>query len=370
MVENRDPVVHVDRRFWSVTAGLAVLAIVAIVWWWMAPIQAIMPEAVDKAQQIDTLFRFLASTGTALFVFVAGYLLYFAVVFRRRATDPAQKIGVQIHDSHSLEFWWTLAPTLFVVGLAVFSIRIWAGIEFARPNALVVEALGHQWYYTFRYPDINGEVKQMHLPLGQPVKLHVSSYDVIHSFWVPDMRLKADMVPGLINTLDFTPTRPGKYPIVCTEFCGTFHGQMRSGTPNDPAYLYVDTPAQYKAWYQKTQAAQATASNAIAVASSSAGVNLSGGDAKAGQRLFAQKCSACHAIAPFDQKVVGPGLKGVLHDPAHPNLVNGQPATPANVAKILQNGYTGSMGTMPNQASNGITDKDIANLVAYLKSLK
>ncbi|MBV8117074.1 MAG: cytochrome c oxidase subunit II, partial [Candidatus Eremiobacteraeota bacterium] len=280
MVESREPVVHLDRGFWTVTAGLAFLAALAVAWWIAAPISAIMPEAVDKAYQIDALFRFLAASGTALFIFVLGYLLYFAIAFRRRRSDSADKIGVQIHDNHQLELWWTIGPTIFVVIMAIFSVRIWAGIEFAPANTLVVEALGHQWYYTFRYPNVNGEVKEMHLPIGQPVTLHVSSYDVIHSFWVPDMRLKADMVPGLINTLDFTPIKVGKYPIVCTEFCGTLHGDMRSGTSNDQAYLYVDTPQQYQTWYAKTQAAQAHASNAIAVTSTS-GVNLSGGDAAA-----------------------------------------------------------------------------------------
>jgi mono/diheme cytochrome c family protein len=144
---------------------------------------------------------------------------------------------------------------------------------------------------------------------------------------------------------------------------------MRSGTANDPAYMYIDTPAQYKAWYDAQQKANAHVSNAVTVASSNA-INLSGGNANAGKATFQQKCSACHAIGPFEQKIVGPGLKGVLHDPAHPNLVNGEKATPEDVAKILQNGFSGPMGVMPNQTANGISDKDIANLVAYLNSLK
>lgn len=368
MVENRDPAVHLDRGFWTVTAVLGALALVVIFWWIYAPITAIMPEAVDKAQQIDTLFRFLAASGSALFVFVCGYIIYFSVTFKRRASTPEDAVGVQVHDNHALEFWWTLGPTVFVVIMAIVSVRIWYGIEVAPPNTLVVEALGHQWYYTFRYPNVNGEVREMHLPVGQPVTLHVSSYDVIHSFWIPAMRLKADMVPGLINTLEFTPTHAGKYEIICTEFCGTFHGLMHSGTKQDPAYVYIDPPAQYQAWYQRTVAAQSHVSDAIATASTGA-IDLSGGSAAAGQQLFSQKCSACHAIAPFQQRIVGPGLKGVLHDPAHPNLVNGQAATPANVAKILQNGYKGDMGQMPDQTQNGLSAKDIANLVAYLKSL-
>lgn len=232
-----------------------------------------------------------------------------------------------------------------------------------------MEALGHQWFYTFRYPGIHGEVREMHLPVGQPVTLHVSSYDVIHSFWIPDMRLKADMIPGMVNTLVFTPKRAGKYSLICTEFCGTFHGDMRSGTKQDAAYVYIDPPAQYQAWYNQQQQANAHESDAIAVQSAGA-IDVSKGDANAGKALFSQKCSSCHAIGPFSQKVVGPGLKGVLHDPAHPNLVNGDKATRENVAKILQNGFNGPMGVMPNQTANQLNDKDIANLVAFLNTLK
>jgi cytochrome c oxidase subunit 2 len=347
------------------------VGLLAIAWWALAPIQSLMPEAVDRAAQIDVLFRALAASGTALLVLVFGYVLYFAFRYRRRRDQAEDAIGLQIHDHHKLEFWWTLIPTLFIVALGIYSVKLFLEIEpvNAQGNTLVVEGLGHQWFYTFRYPGINGEVNDLHLPVGQPVTLHVSSYDVIHSFWVPDMRLKVDMVPGLINTFTFTPQRIGRYELLCTEFCGTLHGDMRSGTSNDKAWVYIDPPDKYKAWYDATQKAQANASNAVQVASAGA-VNLTGGDAAAGKALFTQKCSACHALAPFSQKVVGPGLKGVLHDPAHPNLVNGEKATPEDVAKILQNGFTGPMGMMPNQTANGLTDKDIANLVAFLNTLK
>ncbi|HEY8312923.1 MAG TPA: cytochrome c oxidase subunit II [Candidatus Baltobacteraceae bacterium] len=364
-VENRDPAVRLDRGFWLVTLLLAVLAAIGIVYWaLLAPITSWLPEAVDKAQQIDSLSRFLMASGTALFIFVAGYLLYFSIAFRRRASDGPDAIGVQIHDNNKLELWWTIVPAVFVVVMAIFSIQIWAGIQLGDNNGMVVEALGHQWFYSFRYPDVHGEItNEMHLPLGTPVTLHVTSYDVIHSFWVPDMRIKADMVPGIINTLRFTPTKVGRYQIVCTEFCGTLHGEMNK------QYLVIDTPQKYKAWYQGWQQKNAHASDAIPTQSTGA-ISLSGGNVNAGKMLFTQKCSACHALAPFSQKVVGPGLKGVLSDPAHPNLVDGAKATPENVAKILQKGYKGDMGQMPNQTANGLTDKDIADLVAFLKSTK
>jgi mono/diheme cytochrome c family protein len=114
---------------------------------------------------------------------------------------------------------------------------------------------------------------------------------------------------------------------------------------------------------------QANASNAITAPASNQ-LKLAGGDPQAGAKMFATKCSACHALGPFDQRIVGPGLKGVLYDPAHPQLVDGDQATPENVAKIIENGYKGSMGQMPNQTANALSNKDIVNLVAYLKTLR
>ena len=363
-MEHREPAVHLGRGFWSVTFALAIVAALSIYAWVVAPIAGWLPEAANKAQQIDALFRFLAASGTALFVFVVGYLLYFAIAFRRRANDPPDALGVQIHDNNALEFWWTLIPTVFLVILVVFSIRIWAGIELGPNTGLTVEAIGHQWYFTFRYPQINGEITNaMHLPVGQPVTLRLTSADVIHSFWVPGMRMKADMVPGLINTLHFTPKRVGRYQIICAEFCGTLHGEM------DKQWFVVDPPVKYAAWYDAWQKKNSTASNALPV-QSNARVAFGAGDAKIGKQLFSQKCTACHALGPFSQRIVGPGLLGVLHDPAHPNLVNGDKATRENVAEILQNGYKGDMGQMPNQIANALSNTDIANLVAYLNTLK
>jgi cytochrome c oxidase subunit 2 len=231
-------------------------------------------------------------------------------------------------------------------------------------NGIVVQAIGHQFNFTFRYPQINGEISdEMHLPIGVPVTLNLTSSDVIHSFWVPAMRLKNDTVPGLVTSIRFTPQLVGKYQIICTQFCGVLHSEMNKQV------LIVEDKDSFNRWYRAMQLKNAHVSNALPAAGGAA-VSLEGGSAPAGQTLFAQKCSACHAIGPFDQKIVGPGLKGVLHDPAHPNLVNGDPATPANVAKILQSGYTGSIGSMPNATTNGLSSQDIANLVAYLATLK
>ncbi|MBV9333572.1 MAG: cytochrome c oxidase subunit II [Candidatus Eremiobacteraeota bacterium] len=364
MVENRAQPAGLGGGFWTATAILTVLSIAAIVFWSIFPIEKYLPAAIITARQVDLLFRFMAASGSALWIFVAGYLIYFSIAFRARATDPPDAIGLQVHDNNKLEFWWTLLPALFVVLLSIVSVRIWYQVMLEPENGIVVQAIGHQFYFSFRYPQINGEVTdEMHLPKGVPVTLNLTSADVIHGFWVPAMRLKNDTVPGLVTTIKFTPIRDGRYPIICTQFCGVLHSEM------DKQYLVIEEKPAFDAWFKTWQQKNAHVSNALPAAGGEA-VSLQGGNAAAGKALFAQKCSACHKVAPFSQTLVGPGLAGVLHDPSHPNLVNNQPATPQNVAGILENGFTGSMGTMPNAAANGLSTQDIANLVAFLDSLK
>jgi cytochrome c oxidase subunit II len=364
LVEQKAQPAQLGGSFWAVTAVLAALAIAAIVFWYVFPLETYLPAAIVTARQVDTLFRFMAATGSALYIFVAGYLLYFSFAFRARPSDPPDAIGVQIHDNHKLEFWWTVIPLLFVVLLSVISVRIWYEIMLEPENGLVVEAIGHQFYFSFRYPQINGEVTdEMHLPLNVPVTLNLTSADVIHGFWVPAMRLKNDTVPGLVTTIRFTPRLAGRYPIICTQFCGVDHSEM------DKQVLVIENKASFERWFKGWQQRNAHVSNALPPSGGQA-ISLAGGNVAAGKALFAQKCTACHKLAPFSQTLVGPGLSGVLHDPSHPNLVDGKAATPADVGEILENGYTGSMGTMPNASANGLSTQDIANLVAFLNTLK
>ncbi|MDQ6826599.1 MAG: cytochrome c oxidase subunit II [Candidatus Eremiobacteraeota bacterium] len=365
MVENKDPAVRVERGFWIVTAVIAVLGVLAVIGWYKFPVTDYLPEAVIPANEIDSLFRFLSASSSVVFIIVIGYLGYFAVAFRGRAGDSPNAVGAAVHDNNRLEFWWTAVPAIFIVALAIFSVRIWYQIQIQPNNGLVMESIGHQWYYDFRYPNVKGTIpNEMHLPVNVPVTLHVTSADVIHSFWVPAMRLKADMVPGLINSLRFTPTHAGRYPIICTEFCGVQHGVMNKQV------VVIEDRSAFNSWLASSQAKNKNVSDNPNAAAAST-VNLSGGIPSAGQQVFTQKCAACHsASGGFSQRIVGPGLKGVMHDPGHPKLVDGDPSTPENVAKILHNGYAGELGNMPSAQVNGLTDKDISNLVAYLATLK
>jgi mono/diheme cytochrome c family protein len=203
----------------------------------------------------------------------------------------------------------------------------------------------------------------MHVPVDTPVTLQVTSGDVIHSFWVPEVRIKADMVPGLVQTMRFTPTTIGTYHIICTEFCGTNHSNMF-------ATLHIDSQEDFGRWLAGVNKKQGQSGGAIV---------LSTGQIAAGQALFGQKCSSCHSVGPFDQKIVGPGLGKLLSDPSHPDLVTGEKPNPVDISHVLVNGYQGpdnsdekagpSIGVMPNRQANALSNQDIANLVAYLTSL-
>ncbi len=350
--------------FWTVTAVLAVLSIGNAWYFLYGSIDWMMPGAsqpvADRASDVDGLFKFMGVFGTAIFIFVAGYVIYFAIAFRARSTDSPDLVGVQIHDSPKLELWWTVLPTLLLIVLTALSINVWYKIQFGTSApGLTAEVIGHQFYFEFRYPGLKTSIfsktEPMHLPLGVPVRILITSADVIHQFWVPEIRLKQAAVPGLVQNLNFTPTRAGTFGIACSEFCGPDHSLMQGKVVIEPV-------AAFNKWLEGEKNAKAAAG----------AVDLTGGTADAGKTLFAQKCSACHnnPPTPFDQKLVGPGLLHITDDPAHPALVDGKPPTPANIAGILVNGFTGPIGTMPNRQANGLSDKDIANLVAYLASLK
>jgi len=348
-----------------VTAILVLLSI-ANAWYFLyGNIDWLMPGSslpvADRASDIDGLFKFMAVFGNGIMIFVGGYVIYFAIAFRARASDTPDTIGVPIHDSPKLEFWWTLLPTLLLIVLTALSINVWYKIQFgvAAP-ALTAEVIGHQFYFEYRYPGLKTSVfsktEAMHLPVGVPVRILITSADVLHQWWVPEIRLKMAAVPGLVQNLNFTPVRTGTYVIACSEFCGPDHSLMQGK-------LLIEPVAAFNSWLEaQKQAASASA----------APLALTSGNVDAGKATFAQKCAACHNNPPtaFDQKLVGPGLLHITDDPAHPTLVTGKPPTPENIAAILEDGFTGPIGTMPNRQANDLAPKDIANLVAYLVSLK
>jgi cytochrome c oxidase subunit II len=355
-----------DAGFWRVTILLAVISAVLMYVVVIFPIPHFLPEASTVSIPIDELFKFCCFFGVPILVYVNGFMIYFAIRYRHRG-EPMDAVGSHIHDHYGLETAWTVGPAILMVVLAVLSyfvIPLYYPTGQAQASAVTMEAIGHKWYFEFRYPGLRQSVmNDMHLPVNVPVTLDITSSEesqdvetgaVLHSFWVPEFRLKQDMIPGMVVPIHFTPREIGTFRIVCAEFCGLGHSHMW-GT------VVVQSQVDFDNWYSQQQ--QGTAS-AGAVA-----VNLAAGNAGAGQTLFNTKCTVCHNAAPFAQRKVGPGLADLFNDPSHPTLVTGQKATPQNVADILEHGAHGDMGTMPNMQANGISSGDIANLVAYLKTL-
>jgi cytochrome c oxidase subunit 2 len=348
------PKTNLGPGFWPVTALIVVVSAVMVFLVETSPLPIGLVQAGGPADSVDDLFRFLGAVAAVIFNIVTIYTIYFAIVFRAPKDAPPNAIGVQIHDAPVLEFWWTAIPTILVVILSIYSVKIWADLQNTAGDVLTVEAVGYQFGFQFRYPKLANPTTELHLPVGTPTTIHVTSRDVIHGFWIPEFRQKADMVPGLVNTVRITPTRIGTYRVICSEFCGVLHGEMK-GT------LVVESQQDFAKWFAQQQGGKQAAGGG--------GIPLAAGTVAAGQTLFGQKCSACHSVGPFSQKIVGPGLGQIFKDPAHPKLVDGADPTPQNVAKIVHDGYSGDIGTMPSAQVNGLSNPDIANLVAYLVSL-
>src|SRR3984885_4692583 len=237
--------VSLGPGFWIVTAVIAIGSAIMSYFVYASGWPIGLPQIAEPAPEIDSLFKFLGAVGGTIFNIVTG---------------------VQIHDNPVLEFWWTVIPTILVVILAIFSTVIWSSLQNTPGDVLTMEAIGHQYYFSFRYPKLANPVNnEMHVPVNVPVTLHVTAAEpgeppVNHGFWVPEVRLKADMVPGLINTLRFTPTvMGGPYRIICTEVCGALHGTMR-------AAFYIDSQKDFDKWFAKQGGAGSSASAGAASA--------------------------------------------------------------------------------------------------------
>jgi heme/copper-type cytochrome/quinol oxidase subunit 2 len=149
--------------FWALTAGLTVLNVAVGIYIVYGNLDYLLPAWVnpvsDRAADIDDLMKFMGVFGFAIFAYVTGYVVYFAIVFRRRADEPATTIGVQIHDAPALEFWWTAIPTLLLAVLVVLTIIVWQRIQFPKvAPALTMEVVAHQFDFEFRYPGVTGSL--------------------------------------------------------------------------------------------------------------------------------------------------------------------------------------------------------------------
>ncbi|MEN9859808.1 MAG: cytochrome c oxidase subunit II [Vulcanococcus sp.] len=230
-------------------------------------------DASANAPVYDELFKVLFSIGSILFIGIVGLILYSLVRFRRRAGETGD--GAAIEGNLPLEIVWTAIPAVVVLFVGIYSYdiydrmggmtplndhsmhgmqhsdeRTWGGISPVSLEGdgaitpLPVDVTAMQFAFIFHYPDSDITSGELHVPVGQPVALQMKALDVIHAFWVPQFRLKQDVIPGQPTLLSFTPTRAGQYPIVCAELCGPYHGGMRSS-------VIVEEPESFANWVAK-----------------------------------------------------------------------------------------------------------------------
>jgi cytochrome c oxidase subunit 2 len=253
---------------------------------WLGQNVSLLPlDASLNAPVYDELFKVLFSIGSVLFIGILGLLLFSLVRFRRRPGDTSD--GAPIEGNLPLEIVWTAIPAVVVLFIGIYSYdiydrmggmtplndhsamvhasasmepaatlqaanvesspaaRVWGGIGVtAGKDALAIDLTALQFAFIFHYPEANITSGELHVPANQSVELRMRANDVIHAFWVPQFRLKQDVIPGQQTILTFTATRPGTYPIVCAELCGPYHGGMRSS-------VVVHEPEEFDAWLLK-----------------------------------------------------------------------------------------------------------------------
>jgi cytochrome c oxidase subunit II len=316
-----------------------------------APMSTVQP-ASDHADEIQSLYKIVFYLAAIVFVVIMIVSVWFTVGFRENGRRTAR----QFHGNARLEVLWTILPVVIVIIISVPTFdRIFAIAAEPPADALKVEVIGHQWWFEFRYLDDQGNptittANEMHVPAGRAVYVTLKSDDVIHSFWVPQLFGKTDLMPGHVNHLWFTAHEPRAEGYIgqCMELCGTSHANMRFR-------IFVDSPTDYGAWARKEAAARSTPS----------------GTAAAGEAAFLkQPCIGCHTIQGTTAAgKIGPNLS---HVGGRSTLAAGiMPNTPENLAKWIRNSDDSKPGSkMPPHPVALLNDQDLQAIVAYLQSLK
>lgn len=238
----------------------------------------VIAGASTEASAMDALFAVLLTLSTAITVVIAGLIVLFVIKYRRR---PGNLVAAQVEGSTQLELIWTIVPLILALGVFGWAARLYYELAVPPANALDVYVVGKQWMWEFQHVGGQREINALHVPLGQPVRLTMTSQDVIHSFYVPAFRIKQDLLPGRYTTTWFQATQTGTYALLCAEYCGTLHSGMR-------AQVVVMPTADYQRWLLTGET-----TDPVSV----------------GERLFDQYgCSGCHHS---DGSGIAPSLVGV-----------------------------------------------------------
>ncbi len=326
-------------------------------------------QGTDVAAKWDSLYLFLVYMSAFFFVLVVGAMIYFAVQYKDK---PGRK-SKYITGSHLLEAIWVIVPTALLLAIFGWGYVVYNGMTKAPSDAYEIRVIGKQWLWQFQYDNGQTTTNELYVPLDKPVKLVMTSQDVLHSFFVPNFRIKQDVVPGMYTTVWFHPQIAGKHQIYCAEYCGTAHSGML-------AKVIALDEAQWKAWYAgKKIGEQPNATIDMQLGENTAAPVAKEGIAFAalplvdqGRKVFETKgCVACHS--PSGESKVGPSQKALFGHKveladgssviADENYIRESIEKPN--AKIVK-GYQPVMPTFQGL----ISETEMNAVIAYIKSLK
>lgn len=315
----------------------------------------IAPVASTYAEEVDALFFVLVALTMFFTLGVGVVLIGLAARYRRgNAVDRSRPVG---HNT-TLEIVWSVIPLLMALGVFVWSTKIFARVYAAPANAKEVFVIGKQWMWHLQHSNGIRENNELHVPIGEPVKLVMISQDVIHAFFVPEFRMQRQVQPGEYTTMWFTPTKVGKYHLYCNMFCGTQHSEMGG-------WVYVMSKADYQKWAASGGSKPASTGG---LSASTGGLTM----AQSGAALFQQyQCASCHA--PEKVKIGrGPSLLGIYNKPRQ--LTNGRTvkADDAYLRNVLYFPEEWALAGWPQGMptyKGVITEEQVLQINAYVKSL-
>lgn len=298
-------------------------------------------QASEQAWEVDAIFWSL--TVLSGFMVIGLFLVITLFLIRYRSNSNVDRTMADIPSTYA-EVTWTLIPMFVFVGLFIWGALVFARASKPPANALSIYVLGVQWYWDIRHDNGRREIGELHVPVGQPVQLIMTSDDVIHDFDVPAFRVKRDVLPGKYTTEWFTATKPGRYHIFCNQYCGANHSDM-------VGWLYAMSPAEYQDWLTR-------------------GGGGEGNFARQGALLFRQYgCNGCHGE---NSRVAAPSLRGLYGRPV-PLQGGGFAVADEQYLRdsILNPGSQIVAGFAPIMPSfrGQISETDLLEIIAYLKSL-
>jgi len=331
-----------------VLAGVLVLIVTALLIFALDQVNLLPVQASAQAIPIDGLFRIEFIIIAFLFSLIIVFMVYSIIFFRRRKGDMED--AKHIVGNQKLEITWTIIPLITVLGLAYLGGHSLSETLRADPKPLEIKVIGQQWSWRFEYPQFGVVSNTLMMPANKQAILWLSSNDVIHSFWVPEFRVKQDALPGgedFVRSLRVTPTLLGDYKVLCAELCGRQHTNM-------VAPVKVVAQSDFESWIAKES-------------------GISDDPVERGRKWAEQYgCATCHSTD--GSKLVGPSWKGIFG--SEESLSDGSSVSvDENYIResILTPGANivlGFSNIMPANFGQQLTDQQIMDLIEYIKSIK